>query len=86
MDTELVRECILSLKPKTFVDRIPQKIQLGGIEHLLPPLNKLFFQIYNQKTIPDQWLIDKMILIYKNKGEPHKLSSNCQPFFSLDFI
>ena len=47
-------------------DRIPQRVLVDGIPHQLKPLTKLFNLIYNQKTVPDQSLISKLVPIHKN--------------------
>ena len=84
MTRDNIRECIMSLKPKNSegYDRIPQRILLDGMEILLSPLTKLFEQIYNQKTVPDQWLVAKTIPIFKNKGEKNKME-NYRPIANL---
>jgi hypothetical protein len=45
------------------------------MEHLLPPLTRLFYLIYNLRQVPDHWLIAKTIPGYKNKGEPQNVES-----------
>ena len=71
MDRESIKECMLLLKRKNSegYDRIPQRVLVDGIEHLLDPLTHLFHLIYNQKKIPEQWLIAKTIPVFKNKGD-----------------
>jgi hypothetical protein len=53
----------MSLKPKNSegFDRIPQHILLNGMEVLLPPLTCLFKEVYEQGSVPDQWLVAKTI-------------------------
>ena len=41
----------------------PQRILVDGINFLLNPISKLFKLIYEQKTIPEQWLVSKIIPI-----------------------
>ena len=77
MDCLSIKNCVLSLKSKNAegYDRIPQRILRDGLEHLLPPLTKLFERIYKLRQVPDQWLIAKMIPVYKNKGLPQNVES-----------
>ena len=84
MGSEEIRECIMSLKPKNSegFDRIPQRILLDGMEVLLPPLTRLFKQVYEQVSVPDQWLVAKTIPVFKNKGESHKME-NYRPIANL---
>ncbi len=84
MDKIALIEVMKSLKPKNSegYDRIPQRILLDGIEHLIVPFEKLFSQIYQSKKVPDQWLIAKTIPIYKNKGDPHNII-NYRPIANL---
>ena len=67
---EIIR-CISSIKPKNSegFDRIPQRILLDGIDHLLNPLSELFTLIYKFKEIPEQWLISKVIPIHKKQSK-----------------
>ena len=46
-------------------DRIPQRIFADGAEILVTPLTSLFEKIYNQKSIPEQWSLAKVIPIHK---------------------
>ena len=57
-----VEKCIESIKVKNCegFDRIPQRILVDGIEHLLPPLGKHFSLIYYHKSIPEQWRLSKI--------------------------
>jgi hypothetical protein len=77
MGSEEIRESIMSLKPKNSegFDRILQRILLDGMEVLLPPLTRLFKQVYEQVSVPDQWLVAKTIPVFKNKGESHKMEN-----------
>jgi hypothetical protein len=70
VDRNYVRECILSLKIKNSEgwDRIPQRVLVDGIEELLEPITVLMSMIYNQKTVPEQWLVSKTLPVFKNKG------------------
>jgi hypothetical protein len=84
MDKIAIIEVMKSLKPKNSegFDRIPQRILLDGIEHLILPFEKLFSHIYKSRKVPDQWLIAKTIPIYKNKGDPHNII-NYRPIANL---
>ena len=66
--TELrVREVIATLKIKNCegIDRIPLRILNEGAEILTKPLSKLFKLIYEQKVVPAQWKIAKIIPTHK---------------------
>ena len=67
---------MLTIKPKNCegFDRIPVRILYDAQEILLPPLQVLFRKIYDQKVIPEQWKIAKVILIFK-KGTKHKVEN-----------
>ena len=84
MDPESIKECMLTLKQKNSegLDRIPQRVLLDGIEHLVAPLATLFEQIYTQRSIPQQWLVAKTIPIFKNKGDIHDVT-NYRPIANL---
>ena len=71
-----IKECILSLKPKKCegFDRIPVSIIVDAVDILLPPLTTLFKLIYDQKTIPDQWRMAKIIPVFK-KGNKNKIEN-----------
>ena len=62
-----ILKAIKSMKPKNCEghDRIPLRILIDGIQILIAPLSTLFNKIYNQKKIPEQWLISKIIPIHK---------------------
>ena len=62
-----VKEAIMSIKTKNCegYDRIPQRILTDGIDLLLKPLSSLFDKIYNTKELPEQWLISKIIPVFK---------------------
>ena len=76
MDKDDVKECILSLKPKKCegFDRIPVCVLVDAVETLLPPLSTLFKMIYEQKTIPDQWKLAKIIPVFK-KGNKNQIEN-----------
>jgi hypothetical protein len=62
-----VHACMNSLKLKNCegFDRIPLRIICDAKEHLLAPLTVLFCKIYDQKSIPEQWKMAKIIPIFK---------------------
>ena len=62
-------------------DRIPHHILVDGFEALHQPLSILFNKIYVQNTIPEQWLISKVIPIFK-KGDPKNIE-NFSPISNL---
>ena len=76
MDKDDVKECILSLKPKKCegFDRIPVCVLVDAVEKLLLPLSTLFKMIYEQKTIPDQWKLAKIIPVFK-KGNKNQIEN-----------
>ena len=77
MDTDSVRECILSLKLKNSegFDRIPQRVLVDGVDHLIKPIVVLMDKIYISKQIPHQWLVSKTIPVFKNKGKPKDIEN-----------
>ena len=84
MDCQSVRECVSSLKIKNSegFDRIPQRILVDGIDVLLTPITALMNKIYEQKCVPDQWLVAKTIPVFKNKGA-NKDIENYRPIANL---
>ena len=76
-------ECVKQLKIKNCegYDRIPQRILIDGIDVLIKPLSHLFNLIYNEKVIPEQWLISKITPIHK-KGSKNSIE-NYRPVASL---
>ena len=83
MATKHVHDALNSIKIKNCegYDRIPQRILIEGSEILLPPIAKLFELIYEQKSIPQQWSISKIIPIHK-KG-PKTNIQNYRPIANL---
>ena len=83
MSTKDIHECLKSIKIKNCegYDRIPQRILVDGANLLLKPLTGLFSRIYNQKTVPAQWLVSKIIPIHK-KG-PKCNVENYRPIANL---
>ena len=83
MSKDIVKECVLSLKIKNSegFDRIPQRILSDGVDFLCAPLAGLFMLIYSEKSIPEQWLVSKIILIHK-KGPRHDIE-NYRPIANL---
>ena len=71
-----ISECIDSLKPKNCegYDRIPTRILVDAKKFLLPPLTELFYKIYHQKIIPEQWSIAKIIPVFK-KGSKTEIEN-----------
>ena len=78
-----VIKAIMSLKCKNCegYDRIPQRILIDGIQYLAKPLSFLFEKIYETKQLPEQWLMAKVIPIFK-KGSPNKIE-NYRPVANL---
>ena len=66
MTTRNIHDALKSIKIKNCegYDRIPQRILVEGFEILLPPIKKLFELIDDQRSIPQQWLISKIIPIH----------------------
>ena len=83
MSSTDLKECIKGIKIKNCegYDRIPQRILADGSTILETPLGELFSKIYNQRSIPQQWLVSKIIPIHK-KGPKNKLE-NYRPIANL---
>ena len=83
MSSADVEECVKNIKIKNCegYDRIPQRILVDGITVLINPLRILFSKIYNQKSVPQQWLISKIVPIHK-KG-PKTNIENYRPIANL---
>ena len=83
MSSTDLKECIKNIKIKNCegYDRIPQRILADGSSILETPLGELFSKIYNQRSIPQQWLVSKIIPIHK-KGPKNKLE-NYRPIANL---
>ena len=83
MSSTEIKECIKNIKIKNCegYDRIPQRILSDGFTILSNPLRVLFSKIYHQKSIPEQWLISKIIPIRK-KG-PKNNVENYRPIANL---
>ena len=83
MSPQQVATAVKSLKSKNCEghDNIPQRILIDGIDHLKNPLSILFSKIYNQRNIPEQWLIAKLTPIHK-KGPQNKID-NYRPISNL---
>ena len=84
MDPQSIKECIQALKSKNSegFDRIPQRCLVDGVESLCTPFNGLFKRIYEQSTVPAQWLVSKTIPIFKNKGDKKDIE-NYRPIANL---
>ena len=78
-----VIKAIKSLNPKNSEghDRIPVRIVVDGVKFLAKPLSLIFKNIYATKIIPEQWLIAKIIPIFK-KGASNKIE-NYRPISNL---
>ena len=83
MTRDNVYKCIKQLKTKNSegYDRIPQRILLDGIDILISPFAKLFTMIYQERAIPEQWLIAKITPIHK-KGSKNQIE-NYRPVAGL---
>ena len=83
MTKQDIIECVKMLKMKNSegYDRIPQRILIDEVDHLIDPLSKLFSMIYNSKSIPGQWLVAKITPIHK-KGSIHSIE-NYRPVAGL---
>jgi hypothetical protein len=51
------------------IDRIPQKILVDGVDILSILKDKLMNLIYSERKVPEQWLVFKIIPVFKNKGQ-----------------
>ena len=83
MSSSDINDCLKTIKTKNCegYDRIPPKILSDDASSLLLPLTGLFKRIYEQKTIPEQWSIAKVIPIYK-KGLKNNIE-NYRPMANL---
>jgi hypothetical protein len=70
MGADAVKECILSLKSKNSegFDRIPQRIIPDGVYKLFSSLSRLFELIYEEKKVPEQWLVAKTLPVLKKRS------------------
>ena len=71
----------IKIKNSEGFDRIPQRVLIEGMAHLLNPLCKLFNFIYCSKTIPDQWRLSKIVPVHK-KGSKSEIE-NYRPVANL---
>ena len=62
-------------------DRIPERILIDGINILIKPFTWLFNLIYTTKQIPEQWLLAKIIPVFK-KGDRNNVA-NYRPIANL---
>jgi hypothetical protein len=62
--------CIKSMKLKNSegYDCILQCILIDGSDILILPLTNLFQRMYDQRSVPQQWLLAKTIHVFKSKG------------------
>ena len=83
MNENDVLDAVYSLKLKNSegYDRIPQRFLIDGITILIKPLKVLFNLIYHTKQIPEQWLVSKIVPVFK-KGDAHKIE-NYRPIANL---
>ena len=77
MDQDSIQECVTTMKIKNGegMDRIPQRILVDGLDRLMITFSGLFRRIYEQVTIPGQWLASKTIPVYKNKGDERDITN-----------
>ena len=80
MTADNIVTAVKSLKIKNCEghDRIPQRILVDGIEILKTPLAVLFNKIYQTKSLPQQWLIAKIVPIHRKVV--HLTSKTIGPF------
>ena len=71
----------IKLKNSEGEDRIPQRILVDGMNQLIGPMSTLFEKIYNQKKIPEQWLMSIVTPVFK-KGKKDEIS-NYRPVANL---
>ena len=83
MTEEKVVECLKELKTKNCegYDGIPLRIFKEGASILGKPLAVLFNKIYEQKQIPEQWKVAKIIPLHK-KGDKEDIN-NYRPISNL---
>ena len=83
MTEENILKAVRSIKLKNSEgqDRIPQRIIIEGIPILIRPLTKLFANIYNNREIPEQWKLSKIVPVHK-KG-PKNDVTNYRPVANL---
>ena len=62
-----IKECVRSIKVKNSegFDRITQRVLVDGENQLLKTLMNFFYRIYQEKCVPEQWLVSKIIPIHK---------------------
>ena len=67
MRTSHVECCLADLKNKKCksFDRMPVCALFDARVTLLGPLSSIFEKIYTQGTVPDQWKVSKIFLIFK---------------------
>ena len=83
MSKDDVIKAMLDVKPKLSegYDRLPPIMLHDARDILSTPFTTLFKKIYEQKTIPEQWKISKVIPIFK-KGSKTKIE-NYRPISNL---
>ena len=83
MSIKDVEKCMSDLNSKTCegFDRIPVCAIYDARATLLSPMTALFGKIYNTSTIPEQWKVAKIILIFK-KGNKNEIE-NYRPIANL---
>ena len=62
-------------------DRISQRVLADGAELLVTPLSTIFQKNYEQKKIPEQWSVSKVIPLH-NKGPKNQIE-NYRPISNL---
>ena len=83
MSNDNILECLKDIKIKNCegFDRIPQRVLADGAELLVTPLSTIFQKIYDQKKIPEQWSVSKVIPLHK-KGPKNQIE-NYRPISNL---
>ena len=83
MGPQEILQCMKTIKIKNCEghDRIPQRILVDGVDHLMTPLTELFNLIYTLNQIPEQWLMAKVVPTHK-KGNKNDIN-NYRPISNL---
>ena len=83
MTRENILKAIKEIKIKNSEghDRIPQRLIIDGIDLLITPLTRLFYNIYDRMEIPEQWKLAKITPVHK-KGDKTNIH-NYRPIANL---